>query len=252
MNNTMQPTNFTGAFEINYRIARKYAIKSKRDLKAELEELIVDKSNAQIINNWAGKDYKTFYIVEDGNDKSIAEFILKEIQNLSFIYYPEINKTLKAVCNNINKVKVFLADRMTKKIYNTQDLLNCIEKEQVRSAISQKTSKLKFDDIIVKILNNLCIDEFPGRQRFVSGGITKIDDKFSIGKLRMSPPDKNGYRLVRVNANDIKAPIYRCKVDKHGNIIRYYISASDIELFSRSFNKNVREFMSGKTNTRNI
>lgn len=248
MNNSIQSTNFKGAFEINYRIARKYALKSNRDLKAELEALIVDKNNTQITNNWAGKDYKTFYIVEDSNDKAIAEFLLKEIQNLSFIYYPEINKTFKTTYINIKRIVNFLSDRMTKKIYNTQDMLNYIEEEQIKSAQNQKPSKSKFDALIAKILQNLCIDDLPGRQRQVSGGITKIGDKCCVGKLRMSPPDKNGYRFVRVNANDISAPVYRCKVDKYGNIIRYYISPSDRKIFRKLFNCNVREFISNRAN----
>ena len=185
--------------------------------------------------------------IEDNNDKSIAEFLSKS-DILGFVYYPEINKTFKSCCDNIDKVRNFLTDRMTKRINNTQDMIGYIEQreESIVPVRTAKTSNSKFDALIMKILENLCIDDLPGMQRFVSGGITKIENKYSVGYLRMSPANKEGYRLVSAKANDVKAPEYKCLVDKDGNILRYYISTKEKDEFSKLFNNLVREFNSGR------
>ena len=238
MNNTIQSTNFGGAFRVNYKHAQ--------SLKSQLETL-VDKKNAQIYNCF-GKEYETLYVVPDCYDDKIADFIFDN-KELSFYYYPEINKALSSKINNLKDVLGFLKHRMTRKIRDRQEMLSVVGdmlQKNINKTVNHKSNQInvqpKYDSLITAILNNLCIDNLHGTPVVTENGVTKIYQKYKIGQFRMSPPNKEGYRCVYAKADDVKAPEYRCLIDKDGNIVNYYISTAEKNEFKNLFNTFVSNF----------
>lgn len=237
MNNSIQPTNFKGAFRVNYKDAIKFAPDAQRNL-----ESLIDKKDAQIYR-YLDKEYEMLYVVKDSNDEKIADFILDN-KILAFFYYPEINKVLKQKEMDLKNVMKFIKGRMTKKIRNRLEMMDYIRDTKRKLEIQEENSPFR---IISNVLQNLGINEIPGKKMVRKDGVAIIFQRYGLGQLRMSPIGHDGLRCVQIKPDNIKSSDIRCIVDDNGNIVkRFKTYNSDRKAFRQLFDQKIKEFNSNK------